>query len=201
MVRTSGEPPTTMATECPGPCWVSTNLQLSWLTLTIPRPITMSRKIGDQPISVNGKQKTLKCVSTSQYIIRLNINIDYCHGSMDDWKHAKNSEFIRLMQNPVILVPCEFAQLTVNKPRFEKQLNQNLTNSFWIFQFLKCSTFTTNSSSLPSHHISSQGNGPLSVDKRCQNKPIIIGIPESGIPDPGCKEQSILQLAIRASWS
>ena len=78
----------------------------------------MSRKIGDQPISVNGKQKTLKCVSTSQYIIRLNIKIDYCHGSMDDWKHAKNSEFIQLMQNPVIIVPCEFAQLTVNKPRF-----------------------------------------------------------------------------------
>ena len=37
---------------------------------------------------------------------------------MDDWKHAKNSEFIQLMQNPVIIVLCEFAQLTVNKPRF-----------------------------------------------------------------------------------
>ena len=94
MVRTSGEPPTTMATECPGPCWVSTNLQLSWLTLTIPRPITMSRKIGDQPISVNGKQKTLKSVSTSQYIIRLNIKIDYCHGSMDDWKKTRQKFWI-----------------------------------------------------------------------------------------------------------
>ena len=37
---------------------------------------------------------------------------------MIERKHAKNSEFIRLMQNPVIIVPCEFAQLTVNKPRF-----------------------------------------------------------------------------------
>ena len=56
MVSTSEEPPTTMATEWPGPFWVSTNLQLSRLTFMIPRAMTMSRKIGDHPITAT-KQK------------------------------------------------------------------------------------------------------------------------------------------------
>ena len=66
-------------------------------------------------------EREAKNTQVCQYITIhywLNIKIDYCHGSTDDGKHTKNSEFIRLMQNPVILVPCEFAQLTVNKPRF-----------------------------------------------------------------------------------